>query len=210
MTSRTYKKDTWFTVAFAIGAVIGVAALAIFGLGWATSIALAWIGTALVIVSSILLSLKSYDGAATARLVKAENFGNEAIDSVVLIASAASVIAVVAMIVTGGDNLWHLVLALITLMVSWAAIHSIYVLKYATLYYHGKKGGIEFSNRDKSDPTFADFAYVSFNIGIAFQAGDPTFTERTLRVAAIKHGLISFVFNTIILAAAVSIIVGLK
>ena len=209
MTSRTYKKDAWFTVAFAIGAVIGVIALAVFGLGWATSITLAWIGAALVIVSSILLSLKSYDSAATARLVKTENFGNEAIDSVVLIASAASVIAVVAMIATDSDDLWHLALALITLIVSWAAIHSIYVLKYATLYYHGKKGGIEFNNRDKSDPTFADFAYVSFNIGIAFQAGDPTFTDRSLRIIALKHGVISFIFNTFILAAAVSIIVAL-
>ena len=210
MSSHTYKKDLWFRVAFAIGVVVGIGAFTLAGLGWATSITLGWIGTALVLVGSILLSLKSYDSSATARLVKEENFGNETIDTVVLIASIASVIAVAVMIATGGSNPWNLGLALITLTLSWAVIHSIYVMKYATLYYHGKKGGIDFNNRDKSDPAFADFAYVSFNIGIAFQAGDPVFTDRSLRIAALKHGIISFVFNTVIIAAAVSIIVALK
>jgi uncharacterized membrane protein len=112
---------------------------------------------------------------------------------------------------------YHIGLSFISVVLSWALIHTIFTFRYAHLYYtcrreekHIEKedeGGLQFPGEDS--PDYLDFAYFSFVIGMTFQVSDVAITSRQIRHLALFHGLISFVYNTVILALSVSIIAGL-
>nr|WP_322626208.1 DUF1345 domain-containing protein [uncultured Flavobacterium sp.] len=96
---------------------------------------------------------------------------------------------------------------------SWVLLHTIFTVRYAHLYHDGsivktgdKTGGIDFPNPEA--PDYIDFAYFSFVIGMTFQVSDVTISSKTIRRYALLHSLISFVFNTIIVALTVNILAG--
>jgi uncharacterized membrane protein len=68
------------------------------------------------------------------------------------------------------------------------------------LYYSGSVGGIEFNQEDL--PSFTDFAYVAFTIGMTYQVSDTNLQSTQIRAAAFRHGLQSFNFGSVILAGA--------
>lgn len=107
------------------------------------------------------------------------------------------------------------VISLIGVGLSWILLHTIFTTRYAHLYYDRKdrnsnahKGGLEFPN--EKVPDYIDFAYFSFVIGMTFQVSDVQVTSRKIRRFVLLHGLISFVFNAIIVALTISIIANLK
>ncbi|HEY4967420.1 MAG TPA: DUF1345 domain-containing protein [Puia sp.] len=112
---------------------------------------------------------------------------------------------------------YHIRLSFISVTLSWALIHTIFSFRYAHLYYTCRReekgiekedeGGLQFPNEDS--PDYLDFAYFSFVIGMTFQVSDVAITSRQIRHLALFHGIISFVYNTVILALSVSIIAGL-
>ena len=57
-------------------------------------------------------------------------------------------------------------------------------------------------------PAYLDFAYFAFTIGMCFQTSDVTITSRQIRRAVLAHAVLSFAYNTTILATAVSLVVG--
>lgn len=96
---------------------------------------------------------------------------------------------------------------------SWVLLHTIFTVRYAHLYHddsivktEDKTGGIDFPNPEA--PDYIDFAYFSFVIGMTFQVSDVTISSKTIRRYALLHSLISFVFNTIIVALTVNILAG--
>ena len=87
--------------------------------------------------------------------------------------------------------------------------HTAYTLRYAHLYYrddHDGVGGLTFPGN--AAPTYFDFAYFAFTIGMCFQTADVSITSRRFRRAVMAHAVLSFAYNTTILATAVSLIVG--
>jgi uncharacterized membrane protein len=112
---------------------------------------------------------------------------------------------------------YHIGFSFISVVLSWTLIHTIFTFRYAHLYYTCRReekgiekeqeGGLQFPNEDS--PDYLDFAYFSFVIGMTFQVSDVTISSRQLRHLALFHALISFVYNTVILALSVSIIAGL-
>jgi uncharacterized membrane protein len=112
---------------------------------------------------------------------------------------------------------YHIVFSFISVVLSWTLIHTIFTFRYAHLYYtcrmeekgieKEQEGGLQFPNEDS--PDYLDFAYFSFVIGMTFQVSDVVITSRQIRHLVLFHGLISFVYNTVILALSVSIIAGL-
>ena len=100
-----------------------------------------------------------------------------------------------------------LTLATITIVLSWAAVHTQFALHYAHEYYGGDKpGGLQFPSGDKrEDADYWDFVYFSFVIGMTAQVSDVGITDKTIRRTATVHGIISFVFNTALLALMVNI-----
>jgi uncharacterized membrane protein len=100
-----------------------------------------------------------------------------------------------------------LILATVTIVLSWAVVHTAFSLHYAHEFYRGSKpGGLQFPSGDKDDEAdYWDFVYFSFVIGMTAQVSDVGITDRIIRRTATVHGIISFVFNTALLALMVNI-----
>ena len=101
----------------------------------------------------------------------------------------------------------ELALATLTIALSWAAVHTTFALHYAHEFYRGAKpGGLQFPSGDRhEDADYWDFVYFSFVIGMTAQVSDVGITDRTIRRTATAHGIISFIFNTALLALMVNI-----
>jgi uncharacterized membrane protein len=94
-----------------------------------------------------------------------------------------------------------------TIALSWAVVHTAFALHYAHDYYRGSKpGGLQFPSGDKQDHAdYWDFIYFSFVIGMTAQVSDVGITDKTIRRTATVHGIISFVYNTALVALMVNI-----
>jgi uncharacterized membrane protein len=100
-----------------------------------------------------------------------------------------------------------------TLLTSWLMTHVTFALRYAHEYYARDKGGPEIDRGldfpSEPEPDYLDFMYFSLVLGMTFQVSDVQITSRKLRRVASLHGLVSFLFNTVIVALTVNIAAGL-
>jgi uncharacterized membrane protein len=101
---------------------------------------------------------------------------------------------------------WRIVLAASTILVSWFFLHTILALHYAHDYYASENigRGLRFPDHIK-EPSYWDFLYVSFTIGAASQTSDVTIASPRIRRVALAHTILSFLFNTTILALAINV-----
>jgi len=152
-------------------------------------------------------------------VVEKQDDGLKVIFAIVLIAVFFSVFGT--LILTLGSNespknkLIHTIISLSPVMLSWFLLHTMFTVRYAHLYHDHNKlntgsqvGGIEFPTKD--DPDYIDFAYFSFVIGMTFQVSDIAVSSRAIRRFVLMHSIISFVFNTIIVALTINTLAGLK
>jgi uncharacterized membrane protein len=98
----------------------------------------------------------------------------------------------------------HVVLAVLTILLSWAFIHAIFALHYAHEFYDETEGGLAFPGGDL-EPDYWDFVYFSFVVGMTSQVSDVCITSKRIRRAVTAHGVIAFVFNVALLALTVNI-----
>lgn len=98
---------------------------------------------------------------------------------------------------------------------SWILLHILFTTRYAHLYYGDHptmKGqiakGLEIPGNEA--PDYVDFAYFAFVIGMTFQVSDITISSRRIRRVVLVHGLLSFIFNTVIVALTINVVVNLK
>jgi uncharacterized membrane protein len=119
----------------------------------------------------------------------------------------ASIAAIVLELGASHRSAPELALATVTIALSWATVHTTFALHYAHDYYRGAKpGGLQFPSGDAHDHAdYWDFVYFSFVIGMTAQVSDVGITDKTIRRTATAHGIISFVFNTALLALMVNI-----
>jgi uncharacterized membrane protein len=129
----------------------------------------------------------------------------------ILLVTALGAFASIAAIIFGLDaqhrSSPELALATVTIALSWAAVHTSFALHYAHEFYRGAKpGGLDFpKGHEDEDPDYWDFVYFSFVIGMTAQVSDVGVTDRIIRRTATVHGIISFVFNTALVALMVNI-----
>jgi uncharacterized membrane protein len=135
----------------------------------------------------------------------------------VLVAAGASLLAVVALLRTlhslpPATLAWHIGLSIVAVGASWLLVHTVFTLRYAHAYYDTDEagsdvGGLIFPGNDP-EPDYLDIAYFAFVVGMTAQTADVSISGRTLRRLALLHGLISFVFNTTLVALVISGIAG--
>jgi uncharacterized membrane protein len=101
---------------------------------------------------------------------------------------------------------WEVALSLATIVLSWGFTHLMFAVRYAHEYWQ-TGSGVAFPGEE--EPLFTDFLYLAFTIGMTFQTSDVAFTSRALRQIALLHALVSFLFNVVIIAAAVNVAAGL-
>ena len=98
-------------------------------------------------------------------------------------------------------------LGVLSVVLSWTVVHAVYTLRYARAYYSEPAGGIEF---DESDPpTYLDFAYFSFTIGMTFQVSDTSTNSRPVRRLVLHHALLSYLFGAVLLGLVINVVATL-
>jgi uncharacterized membrane protein len=119
----------------------------------------------------------------------------------------ATLAAIVSELGEAHRNPPQLIFATLTIALSWAAVHTAFALHYAHEYYRGAEpGGLQFpSGNRREDADYWDFVYFSFVVGMTAQVSDVGITDKTIRRTVTAHGIISFIFNTALLALMVNI-----
>lgn len=107
----------------------------------------------------------------------------------------------------------RLALAGLTVIASWTVTHTVFALHYAHHYYGDgpapgdeDRGGLAFPGNE--EPDYWDFLYFSFVVGMTCQVSDVQVTSRAMRRITLMHGVLSFLFNTVILALSVNLVAG--
>ena len=150
--------------------------------------------------------------------VRRQDVAGPLITIFVIVASCAALLAVIFLLrhdknAPQAQLALHVTLTLLAVISSWALVHTVFGLHYAHTYYGDSDdpkqpaGGLDFPGEKK--PGYVDFAYFSFVIGMTFQVSDVQVTARSLRQLVLLHGILSFAFNTLILALAVSTVTSL-
>ena len=170
-------------------------------LGWDAGVALYLMLTYVLMARSTIQHIR--DHAAQ------EDEGRFAILVLTVLAALASLAAIIAELGVGQGGKRtgaQLTLATVTIFLSWVFIHTIFALNYAHDYYgeHGaKRSGLKFP--DDEDPDYWDFVYFSFVVGMTCQVSDVAVASQPIRRTVIAHGVVSFFFNTALLALTVNI-----
>lgn len=182
--------------------------------GWPVSGVAGWVTTLLVLLAQVWRRILRNDADNTRRRAEIDDPGKIAVFAITVVAGVASLFVAVRIIkdpqlfVT--PNRVNLLVALGGVAVggAWVLVHTAFTLLYAHLYYRddGRPGGLLFPGDE--DPDDLDFAYFAFVIGMTFQTADVSISGRDLRRTALWHGVIAFVFNTAVLALAVSLLFG--
>jgi uncharacterized membrane protein len=159
----------------------------------------------------VWLAVHGADAATTQRLATREDDSRAAADLVLVAASVASLLGVGLVLLkaageSGATRVLTTSTAVATVALSWLAVHTVFTLRYAHLYYLDG-GGINFHG-DQA-PDYGDFAYVAFTLGMTYQVSDSDLTSKRIRSAALRHALVSYVLGIAVIAITINVIAGL-
>ncbi|WP_210522147.1 DUF1345 domain-containing protein [Hymenobacter terricola] len=174
-----------------------------------------WDAFALASLAMIWCVLATADAGHTRAVAARESPGRVVAFVFVPVAVACSLSAVLLLLRTGMMptlppimRALHVALAIGGVASAWLLLHTVFTLRYAHLYYaDGTGGGLDFP-AGSARPNYLDFAYFGFSIGMTAQTSDVSISGSALRHTALLHGLISFVFNTAVVAVSISGLVG--
>jgi len=181
-------------------------------IGWQYVPAIAWDVTGAVFCALAWRAVWPMSAAATAERATEEDLSRASTDVFILTASVVSLVAVTLVLNTahhahGAGRVGLATIGLATVAVSWFTVHTIFMLRYALLYYAEPAGGIDFGSDDP--PSYRDFAYLALTLGMTFQVSDTALRSTALRATALRHALLSYLFGAIILAVAINLVAGL-
>jgi uncharacterized membrane protein len=186
---------------------------------WSAAIA-GWNAFAAVILTLDWLTILNTPQRKIRERAQQEDLSRLLIFIFVVVAACAALFAVGFLIrahkgQSGGHFAVHLLLTLSTVISSWALLHTVYSFRYAHAYYGDSDdpgvrqhaGGLMFPG--DRPPNYFDFAYFSFVVGMTCQVSDVQITSRRMRRITLFHSILSFGFNTVILALLINTVSGL-
>ena len=190
-----------FLAAFGVGVLVALAALM---QGQSAVYVVLWGGNAFfVLYLALMARLIRASGPAELRAHAAQ--ADEGVALILLLALLAIGVSLAAIfLVLNADDsaLAARLFALVSIPLGWTTVHVLAAMHYAHLYYHGAHGGMTFPG--KGDPDAMDFVYASFVVGMTAQVSDVTVESRQLRKVVLVHSVVSFFYNTCILALAIN------
>lgn len=187
---------------------------------WPAQVLSVWIAFALTIIILDWIAILCSHPLEVRKIAKLQDSSRSLLFLFVITASVVSLVAIVFLLKSSKGHsssgvTSHVLLAMAAVIVSWMLVHTIFTMRYAHLYYDTdtddgkprKGGGLQFP--EEAEPDYLDFAYFSFVIGMTFQVSDVEISSRLIRRHALVHSLISFAFNTAIVALSINVISGL-
>jgi uncharacterized membrane protein len=181
-----------------------------------------WMCFSSTILLLFWITVVSASAEEVQQIAKTQDSTRVAIFFFALFASFASLFAIILLFegmpqIKQGGRGYHIAFTVVSVTLSWILIHTVFTFRYAHLYYtcrveekgiqKEKEGGLQFPSDDP--PDYFDFAYFSFVIGMTFQVSDIQITSKFIRRLVLLHGLLSFVYSTVIVALSINIISGL-
>jgi uncharacterized membrane protein len=195
-----------------IAVVIGTAVAFTVGntVGWRFAL-VGWVVTAGVYVVWTWLLLGRMDADETREYVTREDPTRWVADAVVVSASLASLVGVGYVVAagsrTGATAVAAALLGILAVVASWFAVHTLFTVHYARLYYSDEPGGINF--HDPEPPRFRDFAYLAFTVGMTYQVSDTEIGLTSIRATVLRQALLSYLLGAVVLAVTINLIAGL-
>ena len=185
---------------------------------WSAAIA-GWNAVALIILALDWMTILMTPQRKIHQLAQQQDLSRFLVFLVVVVTASAALFAVGFLVSvkksqTGEHFIIHLLLTLLTVMFSWTLVHTVFGLRYAHAFYGDSDepgvqkhvGGLIFPG--DRPPDYFDFAYFSFVVGMTCQVSDVQITSRRMRRLTFAHSILSFGFNTIILAVVINIAVS--
>ncbi len=175
-----------------------------------TRLLLAWNSALIFYLSAIGAMMLRSDAETVSRRAAEQDVGQHLILALSVFAALLSfgAIAVEVRAIRHADVVGQSLrvgLILLTILLSWCFVQTIFALRYAHLYHRGPDGrGLAFPGRQR-EPDYLDFLYFAFTIGAAFATSDVDVTEPDMRRVVLLHTVISFLFNSLILGLSVNI-----
>jgi len=176
------------------------------------STAIAWNVAGIALVAWVWSSVMTFDPTQTRAHATSEDNSRVFAHLFLVLACIASLGGVAADLVKanqahGAGKAMLSAFGVLTVVVSWAVVHTIFAVRYAHAYYTAPVGGIDFKSDEQ--PDYQDFAYVAFTLGMTFQVSDTDIQSRTIRRTALRHALLAYLFGAVILAVMVNVIANL-
>jgi uncharacterized membrane protein len=208
---RRAKRPAAVRVALVIALGLGVAALG-WPLGPGLATLMGWDAAAIAYICWCWWDIASMSSDQTARHAIQKDPSRATASALLLGASVASLLAVAVVVARASHSSGlakggQICLVMMSVVLSWAVVHTVFTLRYAHLYYLDPPGGVDFNQGD--NPAYTDFAYLSFTIGMTFQVSDTDLTTPQLRATALRHALLSYLFGTVIGALTINLVAGL-
>jgi uncharacterized membrane protein len=178
---------------------------------WQVAVLVGWDVTSAAFIAIVYLGIHGKDAAATKRHAVSEDDSRAASEAILVGANIASLVSVAFALVAAGATHGAAKTAITTLVVvsvvlSWAAVHVVFMLRYARLYY-AHNGGIDWHS--DAPPDFKDFLYVALTIGMTFQVSDTDLNSKAIRMTAIRHALLSYLFGVVVISSTINVIATL-
>jgi uncharacterized membrane protein len=193
-----------------VGIAVGFAASPF--VPWQLAVLVGWCGQASLLLGWVWLEVTPLNDDATRARSTVEDNSRTAAAITSITASAISIGGVV----VGLAKARHVhepyealltVFSILTVLLSWSVVHTMYALRYAHLYYSDTPGGIDF-HADPERPDYRDFLYLSFTIGMAFAVSDTDITSRKVRHTVTRHSVLSYFFGAAIIGLTINVMAG--
>jgi uncharacterized membrane protein len=196
-------------VSFVVGFVAGVVVMSIGS--WQLALLAMFDVWALAQLVWLAVTVLPMDATQTRAAARVEDNSRTASSLIVNVAGLTSLVGVglaltKARQVGAAQEVMITIVALVTVVLSWLTVHSVFTLRYADLFYNDDDGGIDFPGPDH--PSYHDFAYLGFTIGMTFQVSDTNITSTEIRRVITRHALISYVFGTVIVGLTINVMAG--
>ena len=207
--SRSHHSRLRLLVMLCIGLV--VAALVGFSGHWAYAPALGWAAASATYLIWVWSVIRGLGPEATAAHALREDPGRVSSDALVLTATVAS-FAGVGLILVDASNAQGsakdgiVAIALGSIALSWFLVHTLFTLRYASIYYRDSEG-VDFN--ESTPPRYLDFAYLSFTVGMTFQVSDTDLKTDAIRGTVLRQALLSYLLGAIVLATTINLVSGL-
>ncbi len=197
-------------VVFGVGAMLAMPV----NLSWAGRFVGGWDVGGLILLSLSWSIILRADPKETRRRAGSEDPGRTMVMAIVVLTAMVSLFAATvamrhAKTLSGGMEGLLVAMCIGAVAASWSVTHTAYTFRYAHLYYRedgAAEGGLVFPGDEA--PCDSDFAYFAFVIGMCFQTSDVTVTSRLVRRDVLVHSILSFLYNTAIVALTLNLVFG--
>lgn len=211
---RSVQNRPHFFIALIFGVVVASLLAWLTSWKWSTILLASWNGSISLYLLHVWKLMRSADHSQMQQQAKKQDESKWVIMLIVLLAITMSLVAILVQLsqLPSGhyEKLGHVALALLTIISAWLFMHTVFALHYAHDFYmalsrNEENGGLDFRTEH---PTYPDFLYFSYIIGTSAQTADVSITNKHMRLLNLFHAVLSFGFNTTILAICINVAAG--